>query len=154
MPRVRDLLHRFRPAGAPGVASSTGVPADRGADLAAELEPLFALLVATERECADILGSAHQEAGESRARDAEQARRTVAAARERLDAERAAATAQALRRREPDAGDALAAPEREVVELRRRASERMPTYVDRVVASVRALIGEEPRVDQTPAGVP
>ena len=50
MPRVRDVLYRFRPAGAPGAASSAGVPVDRSADLAAELEPVFALLADTEQE--------------------------------------------------------------------------------------------------------
>ena len=32
MPRVRDVLHRFSPAGAPGAASTAGVPVDRVAD--------------------------------------------------------------------------------------------------------------------------
>ena len=54
MVRVREVLHSFRPAGAPGAAGAVGVPADRGADLAAELEPEFAQLASTERECARI----------------------------------------------------------------------------------------------------
>lgn len=154
MPRVRDLLYRFRPAGAPGAAGSAGVPADRRGDLAAELEPLFAQLVTTERECAEILESAHRDADESRARAGEQARRSVAAARGRLDAERAAAAARMRQPGEPGTGDVIAPSELEVTELRRRAGERMPAYVDLVVASVLRLIGDEQRVDERPSGVP
>ena len=42
VPRVSDLLYRFRPSGAPGAATQAGVPADRARDLAEELEPVFA----------------------------------------------------------------------------------------------------------------
>lgn len=143
MPRVRDLLYRFRPAGAPGAASSTGVPVDRGTDLAAELDPVFAHLVATERECAEILQAARCEADACRAQAAQQARASVAAARERLDDERAVAAA-VRRSGGPGSGDAFAARQVEVADVRRRADERMATYVDRVVARVLPLVGEPP----------
>ena len=146
MPRVRDLLYRFRPAGAPGAASSAGVPVDRGAVLAAELDPVFAHLVETERECAEIVAAAHRAADARRAQAAQQARACVATARERLDDERAAASA--VRRSGGPEPDALDGPQPEVVEVRRRADERMGIYVDRVVDRVLPLVGEPP------AGVP
>jgi len=37
MPRVRELLNRFRPAGASGAASGAGVPVDRHAGVEAEV---------------------------------------------------------------------------------------------------------------------
>jgi hypothetical protein len=142
MPRVRDLLYRFRPAGAPGAASSAGVPVDRGADLAAELDPVFARLAATERECAEIVAAAHGAADARRAQAAQQARACVATARERLDDERAAAAA--VRRSGGPEADALDDSQAEVSEVRRRADERMGTYVDRVVDRVLPLVGEPP----------
>ena len=73
MARVRDVLYRFRPAGAPGAASAAGVPVDRAADLAAELEPLLAQLATTERTVAGIREQAIRDAAEIRARDVERA---------------------------------------------------------------------------------
>lgn len=142
MPRVRDLLYRFRPAGAPGAASSAGVPVDRRADLAAELDPVFAHLVATERECAEIVSAAHRAADACRAQASHKAGSCVATARERLDDERAsAAVVQRPGGPEADVQDASPA---EVAEVRRRADERMATYVDRVVDRVLPLVGEPP----------
>jgi hypothetical protein len=52
MPRVGDLLDRFRPAGTPGPAAAAGVPADRRAAAAEEeLAPVFTALADVEREC-------------------------------------------------------------------------------------------------------
>ena len=141
MPRVRDLLYRFRPAGAPGAASSVGVPADRGADVAAELEPVFTGLDQTERECAEIVASARREAGVARERDAERARSLVRSAKEHLEAERAASAARVRQQQGPD--DLQAVAERAAVDLRDRARERMPVYVGSVLDAIRCLVAEE-----------
>ena len=69
MPRVRDLLYRFRPSGAPGAATAAGVPVDRTAKLAAELDPVFARLADTEEECAAILAEGRRRAEDIRRRD-------------------------------------------------------------------------------------
>jgi len=143
MVRVRDVLHSFRPAGAPGAAGAAGVPADRGADLAAELEPVFAQLASTERECAGIAARAGQAAAKVRAREAERARGTIAAARARMDAERAAAVAQMRPNALEKSTSAAAAAEREAAAIRRYAGEHMGSYVDLVVASVGGLIDDE-----------
>ncbi len=149
MPRVRDLLYRYRPAGAPGAASAAGVPVDRGADLAAELEPLFAQLAGTERACADIREQARHDTLGIRARDAERVRNVVAAAGERVEAERAATAAQLQQHAEAESATQVAAAEREAAELRDRATQRMPAYVQRVVGSVCELIGD---ADKRPVG--
>lgn len=148
MPRVRDLLYRLRPAGAPGAASTAGVPADRRADLAAELEPLFAQLATTEQECTAAVVRARTEAEDIRARSAERARRIVSEAEERASAERAAAAAQARGRAGDHPAEALLAARREAAQLRDRAIERMPAYVAEVVASVCAVMGGDRPVER------
>jgi len=142
MPRVRDLLYRFRPAGAPGAAGAAGVPVDRSADLAAELEPLFAELVGTERECAQISEQARQDAIGLRAREAERARTVVTAAGAQVQVERAAVAAQSQQRAEAEFATEVAAAACEAAALRDRARERMPVCVARVVESIRELIGD------------
>ena len=150
MVRVRDVLHSFRPAGAPGAAGAAGVPADRGADLAAELEPVFAQLAGTERECAGIAARAGQAAAKVRAREAERARGTIAAARERMDAERAAAVAQMRPNALAKSTAAAVAAEREAAEIRRHAVERMGSYVDLIVVSVDRLIDDTQFSEERP----
>lgn len=143
MPRIRDLLHRFRPAGAPGAAGAAGVPVDRAADLAAELAPLFADLAGTEQESADIREQGRRDAAEIRDRAAERAHAVVATTEQRVAAEHAAAVARARRRAEGESRDAQAAAQRDAAELLDRAKSRTPAYVDRVVRSVRELISDQ-----------
>ncbi len=152
MARVSDLLYRFRPAGAPGAAGPAGVPADRGADLAAELEPLFGYLAATESECDDIVEQAHRDAAQTRAGYAERAAGTVAAAREKAAAERTAAAAKVRRRAESDDSAALAAAEQEATELRRRATGRLPARVAEAVAAVGRLTDDQVHAGVQPVG--
>lgn len=144
MPRVRDLLHRFRPAGAPGAATPAGVPVDRRADLAAELEPLFARLADLERECAAIREQSEVDAATIRTRGIERARAVLADARTRSQSERAAASVRMQRRAETEAAAQLRDAERSAVELRQRAGPLLPHYVDQVVATVRELLSDQP----------
>jgi hypothetical protein len=140
MATARDLLHRFRPAGAPGAASATGVPVDRGADLEAELRPLFDRLTVTERECALIVEHAQTIADRVRAGAIDRARAVVVAARERVDGERADVAAQARRRGEEESAAMLATASDEAAQVRRMAGERLPSQVEAVLAAVEALI--------------
>lgn len=151
MPRVRDLLYRFRPAGAPGGAGPTGVPVDRPAELAHELEPVFAALADVERECDDVLAAARREAEALRARAAEHARALVAHAHARVDAERAAAAAQVRRRAERESDDTLTRARRSAVELRQAAEAMMPSFVGRVVARAGSAV-RTPADDQPGGG--
>ena len=151
MSRVRDVLQRFRPSGAPGAATAAGVPVDRRAELAAELEPVFALLVETERECADILDRARLEEARIRARGAERARGIVAAGRARVEAERAAAAARSRGRGEAvptGAADAHAGPSGGGG----TADDALDHHVDLVVDAVRSLLGHGTRSDDHLAG--
>jgi hypothetical protein len=126
VPRVRDWLDRFRPAGGPGAPSAAGVPTDRRAVAAAELAPVFAALV-------DAVHNA--DAGRHRA--AEEARRLVSAAQvrasaiveqARLDWEAVRATEEARIRSEATEGPEPTAP---------TAGWTSAEVADRVVAQVR-----------------
>ncbi len=143
MPRVRDLLYRFRPSGAPGGAGATGVPIDRAATVAAELEPLFGQLAEVERQCESIQDAAHRDAAVTNAAAAERALMIVAEANGRAGSERAAAAARIRDQAAVDAAAGLAAARVEAAAIRDRASQRMAVYVDRVVTRVGELIGAE-----------
>lgn len=148
MPRVRDVLQRFRPSGAPGAATAAGVPVDRTGELAAELEPVFALLAETERECATLLDRAREEEAAIRARDAERARSIVATGRARLDAERAAATARSRGRGGTESAGAGDAP----TGSRGTPDDALAHHVDLVADAVRSLLGHGTRSDDPVAG--
>lgn len=142
VPRVRDVLYRFSPAGAPGAASSAGVPVDRVADLGAELAPVFALLAATEQECQDLLEAAERDAAAIRAEADRRARDVVEAARGQVDARRAAAVARAGQQEAVERARSTAAAGREVAELRERAVRQTPSLVAAAVAGVLALVDD------------
>ncbi|MGH8867626.1 MAG: hypothetical protein ACRDYU_06490, partial [Actinomycetes bacterium] len=78
MPRSGDFLERFRPAGAPGAAAAAGVPADRVAELSAELEPVLARLAGTQREAERIRAAARRDAEQRRDHATASARALVA----------------------------------------------------------------------------
>jgi regulator of protease activity HflC (stomatin/prohibitin superfamily) len=136
--RSRDLLERFRLAGTPGAASVAGVPADRVAEVSAELEPVFVALLDVQERAHRVRADAQREADRRRSEAREQARALLSAAQREADAIRADAAAAV--RREADAEDAavLSAAGREVDLIRRQAVDRTPAFVDRVMASVRA----------------
>ncbi|MGW3208866.1 hypothetical protein [Streptomyces sp. NPDC001135] len=58
---LRDFLEGFRPAGTPG-APATGVPADRMAERAAELEHALARLTDVQQQAARIRAAAEETA--------------------------------------------------------------------------------------------
>ncbi|MFH9348055.1 hypothetical protein [Kitasatospora sp. NPDC017646] len=128
-----DFLARFRPTGAPG-ASATGVPADRAAELAAELGPSLAELTQAQEEAAAIRAAAAQEAENMRRMAAQRAEEIVAEARDQAPQVRAEAASAVRRPAEAEAGRLLAAADRAVTDVRRRITERMPALVDRAAA--------------------
>jgi hypothetical protein len=136
VPRVRNLLDRFRPAGAPGAATSAGVPADRRASAVRELEPIFAELGPVVRQCATIRREATAAAADHVAQSAERARTLIARAQREGEAERAA-TASALRAQAEDAArQRVAEAEDEAVDVRRVAEARRPELLHRVLERV------------------
>ncbi|AZQ39442.1 hypothetical protein EJ357_43420 [Streptomyces cyaneochromogenes] len=137
MSGFRDFLTRFRPATSPGRAAPSGVPADRSAELRAELAPPLALLEQAEVEARTVRERA-EAAAASRRRDAErQAEAIVAAARTEADRVRERAAEQALRAAKDEAAALLAEAERVAADERRRARSRTPVLADRVLVLVR-----------------
>ena len=148
MARVRELLERFRPAGAPGGATSAGVPADRRASLSAEVRPIFDALAPVLAECERIREQARAQA---RRREAEARRRAEAIvdrARMESEAERAAAAAAVRARVTSEYEQSLARARAQAQAVRERGERRRPALTARVVELVRkdlaALAGDEP----------
>lgn len=96
LPQLDDFLNRFRPAGAPGAATRAGVPADRAAELSAELEPVLGMLAAADAECSRLIGDAKREASLITAQAREQAERIAAEAVRDAGAARSEAVAGVL----------------------------------------------------------
>lgn len=143
MPQARDFLDRFRPAGAPGAASRAGVPADRAAELASELEPVLALLAGTDAECGRIIAAARQEAEQIAEQAREQAAVIAAEARRGARAAQDAAVEHVLAdaRAEADEARRSAAAQagRGRPALAERQADRLATLG---VELLRALPGE------------
>ncbi|ALO98905.1 hypothetical protein [Streptomyces olivaceoviridis] len=139
---LRDFLERFRPVGTPG-ASATGVPADRTAERAAELEPALARLADVQQEAAQIRATAEQEAEALRQNAAREAARLVEAARERAREVRRQAAEPLLREARQQADALRAAGDRTASVIREHAVSRMPRLVDLAVADALRLAGGE-----------
>jgi hypothetical protein len=152
MPSVRDLLARFRPAGAPGAATAAGVPADRRADLTSELEPVFAALASTRQECQRLRRAADSAATRTVAEADRQAQAVLARARIEAEAERADAQAQARAQGAATVAAIAQDAGREVEDVRRQAELLIPALVDRLVDRVRAAVAEATRAGEVPDG--
>lgn len=149
MAGLRNFLLRFRPVGSPGRAAPGGVPADRTAELTAELEPPLTLLEGTEDEARHIREGAAREAAEKRRTAERRAREIVERARSRASEAQARNADRVRREAEAEAAELLATAEREAAAVRRRAEERTPPLLDRVARLVAEDIGTPP---QAPAG--
>ncbi len=138
MPSVRDLLNRFRPAGAPGAATAVGVPGDRRDSVVAELEPVFAHLADVVRHCDELRREAAAAAADREAAAAERGRVIAASARADSAADRAS-TAATLRAEAADAARrALARAEGEARQVRHDGDARRVGLVARAIDLVRA----------------
>lgn len=131
MPQFGDFLNKFRPVGAPGAATRAGVPADRAAELSAELDPVLAQLAATEAECARIIAAAVTESD----RIADDSR--AAAARILADGH-----ARALMARGEAATRVVEAGRAQAAEVERSAAVRARATRGPTDSQVRALIAE------------
>lgn len=145
MARTRDFLQRFRPAGAPGAAAAVAVPADRRAELVAELEPVFARLSAVEDERRRLLAEASAAAERLRAAGRAQAAELVADAGARAAAERSAAAERARSAAAAADAELIVRARAEAERVRRRAAARLPELVADALESVRSLVAEEDR---------
>ncbi|MGC9669777.1 hypothetical protein ACNTMW_24925 [Planosporangium sp. 12N6] len=138
MPRVRDFLDRFRPAGAPGAASGAGVPVDRRAAVEAELVPVLAALDEAQRECARLRQAAETRAAEIRAEAAARAEQITARAAADAAATRARAAAAVRRSADDEIAELNERADRDADEVRRAARQRAPELIARTVAAARA----------------
>lgn len=138
MVSLRDTLHRFRPAAAPGAPGRRGVPVDRVTERESELAALFAVLAETEQTVAEIRRRAAVAAEELRCDTRRRAEAMVAEASVRAEALRAEAAvrARASVDQERDRAAKAAATVRE--QLGRRADARLPGLVARATALARA----------------
>ncbi len=142
MPRSRDILQRFRLAGTPGAASAAGVPADRVAEIAAELAPVIARVADAQTEADRIRAEAAHDAERRRAEALRRAGDLVASAHREAAAERADAALRVRRQVEAEGARTQAAGADDAAAVRRRATERLPGYVDRVTREIRASLQE------------
>lgn len=153
MAKLRDLLDRFRPAGAPGQATRAGVPVDRRAGLSTEVAPIFAALAPVLTECERIREEARTEARRREAEARQRAQAIVARARMESEAERAAAAAAARARVMHENEQIMARARAEAQAVREQGERRRPELVARVVELVRAdlaaLTGDHARGDQS-----
>lgn len=145
MPSARDLLQRFKPVGTPGPAARRGVPADRVTELAAELEPVLAMLSETAAEADRIRAEGAREAERRRTTAKELARVNLASTASLAAADRAEAATRLSRAATAETAETLRAAEQAVGELRQRAAARLPALVDEVVAAVRSGLELTPR---------
>ena len=140
MAQWQNILDRFRPAGTPGAAGRPGIPADRGADAAAELTAVLALLDYAQDEAARTRQAAADRAQEIRRSAHRQAAELVAKARVDAETVRAQSEADALRHADADEDDMRRQTEAEVAQLRQRADERLAHDVDTVAAQARGWL--------------
>ncbi|MEU9760331.1 hypothetical protein [Streptomyces sp. NPDC047985] len=136
MTAFRDFLMRFRPAGSPGPAATMGVPADRSADLAAELDPVLSCLEQAETEAQQIREAAAQLAEQNRRAAADKAAEIVGLARTRAREVRMESAANTYGLAKTEAAECLAESERKAVLLKRRAQHRMASLVEHALADI------------------
>lgn len=138
MPNVRDILSRFRPAGAPG-ASRAAVPVDRRRQLESELSPVLVLLDGPSAECAGVIAAAERDAEHIVGAARGEAARIVSDARQRAAARAAELVQEAMAAARTQASAITAAGAAEAAAIAERAGLRLPALADRAVASVRDL---------------
>jgi vacuolar-type H+-ATPase subunit H len=127
---------RFRRIGPPGRAAPGGVPADRSAELVAELMPPLSLLDQAEAQARSIREQAARTAAGRRGEAERRAEEIVALAHSRAAGVRARSADRVRRAVEAEAAGILASAEREAAEIRHRAQTRMPLLLDHVSALV------------------
>jgi hypothetical protein len=129
-----DILSRFKSAAAPGAASQAGVPADRAAQLAAELEPVLEMLAKTRERCAAIAADGELEAARIARRAADRAAAIASEGSERAAAARDAAAEQVMSAAQAQVAAELSAA------VGSARSRRRPDEAD-MVALIRLAVG-------------
>ncbi|GAA2006689.1 hypothetical protein [Catenulispora subtropica] len=136
MAGLRDILFRFRPAGAPGAPTPGAVPGDRVAEADAELAPLLASLADVEDEAARIRADGEARAAAIRERGERDARRIVDQAHRDARTARSDAEARARAVEEARSVALVAEAESEAARLRDHTAGPVAASAARVVAAV------------------
>lgn len=144
MSRVRDLLYRFRPAGAPGAASAAAVPMDRRSSLEAELSPLFAWLAVTERECDAVREEASNRASSVLVAAGDATRDILAATEGRIPDERAGEKERWRAKLAAEEADGLASASKQAARIRRDGAAQMAGRVRRIIDEIDRFVGAPP----------
>jgi vacuolar-type H+-ATPase subunit H len=147
MARSANFLERFRLAGTPGAAARAGVPADRVAELSAELAPVLAGLSGTVEEARRIRDQGATTAERIRQEGRERAASVVAQARRDAAAERSATAARAREQAERESRELLDGAMTEAEAVRRDGTAMVDAAVQRVLTAVRSSLAAGPAVD-------
>ncbi|HEY7593122.1 MAG TPA: hypothetical protein VH969_08190 [Actinophytocola sp.] len=142
MPGGRGFLDRLRPVGTPGAAARRGVPADRLAEVGAELEPLFEMLTEIDAEAERIRAEARVHAERTIRTGDERAAAVVAKARERAEAARAGAAASGRARTAAAEAELVRTADDRLAMMRERAAAGIEAVVERAVAAARIELRE------------
>lgn len=148
---LRDILRRFRPAGAPG-AARTAVPVDQRRRRERELEPVLMLLDGLAAERAQLIAAAQRDAGEiMAAARSDAAAMAAGAAHEAADARRQC-SADALDAARAQTAHFMAEAARQAAQTRELARLRTPGLAAQAVALIRDLdaTGEPRRGSREP----
>lgn len=132
----RELLLRFRPAGAPGGAAGVGVPVDAEHTAPSELAPVLAALAPTLAACARIRDEASAAAARMVADADAQVRAVESQAELDAAAARAAAAADVRRRTDDATRRTIAAARAQADEVLRVGLTRVPSLIDEVLAEL------------------
>jgi hypothetical protein len=144
MPQLRDFLHRFRPAGSPGAAAGTGLPADRSSGLEAEVGPVLTLLDDVAAEHARIIDQARRDAKEITAAARAETAAISADARRRAQAAREEMARREIALARDEVAHAVDSARQQAARTRELAWQRMPDLVGRTVDSIRHLDSDGP----------
>jgi len=159
MSGLHGTLQRFRSAGAPGPPTAGAVPADRQAEEAAELVPVFALLDEAQLEAREIRAHGDASAAEIRATAVCEAEAVVQEALDRAVSVRDESRQQARALAEARVEAMLAGAREEAAAIGRRARQRIDECVRRIVAEAVAQLGGgdepagQPSADEAPIRV-
>jgi hypothetical protein len=143
MPGLRDLLIRFRPAGAPGPPTPGGVPADRVAEASAELAPVFALLADTEAEALRIRGEGVARAEQIRQDAARQSSALVEASQANSGSVRAETAARIRAAGTAESAALIANAEHVADDIRRTAEKDTAERSVRLIGAIAAELRGE-----------
>lgn len=137
-----SFLDRFRPAGAPGPAGPTGVPAADNQGPTAELGPVFAALAGDVASCVALIDGARLDADREVAKARAQAAAIVSKARLEAGAERAKSAAQVEQAASHRDAQLLEQSRREAAACGEAGLARMPAVVAEVIDALLAPPGD------------